>query len=270
MSVDVIDKNQSLQSYPVGGGTRAALRGRTRTPITDIVVIFGGWGGVSDAGKPLQTNVNPPTGTSQLVQRVRRIQNTPLHRIQVVAYHGSLRDSLGINRAFNFIRSNFDPLGRLIIYGYSAGGFDALRLSSHIWLARRYYELSSESFRRSRRDGHTVGFVRIDLLITVDAAVGPISSIAFRRVQPCVRKNLNFYQRFSSGVVRSHGEPNRAVDKRATLIDNRDLSSRYRNTPDSAHGLIDNDTLDDVIQAIRGTFGYQLHPQNLPSGTAAV
>ena len=54
MSVDVLGPNERLQPY--GRGCRDELTGREPMPITDLVVIFGGWGGIGNGGGPLNPN----------------------------------------------------------------------------------------------------------------------------------------------------------------------------------------------------------------------
>src|SRR5262245_14460296 len=121
MSVDVLGPNDQLRPY--GGGCREALTGRERRPITDLIIIFGGWGGGGNGGGPLDPNPHPPTGTSQLLNLVRGISAVPGRSLQVLGYEGALM--FGSNEPFGILRSIFHPCMKIILYGYSAGGENA-------------------------------------------------------------------------------------------------------------------------------------------------
>jgi len=273
VTIDVTTGDEPLLQESVRS-TRDALPVRIRSPVDDIVVAFGGWGSM-EAGEQLPEHER--TATAELAARIRGLPTDALHRLRVAAFQGSLRDpeGVGVVRGFDFIRANFHPLGRLILYGYSAGGFDAMRLASHIWLARRFYEATTNVFVRdlppptARAPGLVFGYTRVDLLVTVDAAVGPISGMTQRRIWPCVRRNVNYYQTHPASSVGSHGGPNTPMDQRATAVDNRNWTARYNNQPDQAHGAIDNDTMDAVVTLIRGLIGTPEIPTLLPRGTAA-
>jgi hypothetical protein len=74
--------------------------------------------------------------------------------------------------------------------------------------------------------------VRVDLLLTVDAAIGNISDSLDRSVSPCVRTNLNYYQTERKNVEKSRGGPNRAADPTKTIVWNHDLTNTPLPDPD--------------------------------------
>jgi hypothetical protein len=264
MTIDVITAlTDRMTRFPVQS-TREAI-GAYPVPIDDLIVIFGGWG-QADGGAPLQRT--PVTGTTQLWERLEELPATPLHRIRIGAWNGSLRDAAGVDNAFRFIRQHFHPLGRLIVCGYSAGGFDAMRLVSHISMASRFYEVRSRTFvreiyRMPPPGAEIFGFVRVDLLVTVDAAQGPLSGVTFRRVFPSARRNLNYYQGTGSSIG-SHGGPNVAMDPKATDVVNLEMSGRYAANPAAGHGQIDNDTIDYIVEAVQVVLGREAVPRLLP------
>lgn len=269
MTIDIVSALSQRMTREPTQSTREAI-GAFPWPVDDVIVIFGGWGQV-DGGTPLQRT--PVTGTTQLWERLEALPPTPGHRRHIGAWNGSLRDSTGVDNAFRFIRQHFHPLGRLVICGYSAGGFDGMRLTSHISMAYRFYEVGSktfvrEIFRMPGPDAEIFGFVRVDLLITVDAAQGPLSGVASRRVFPAARRNLNYYQTSGSGVG-SHGGPNVAVDSNATEVINFDMTNRYARNPEAGHGQIDNDTIGSIVDEVQAALGHEALPRLLPREFAA-
>src|SRR5207249_3060202 len=157
-----------------------------------------------------------------------------------------------VGQAYQFIRSNYDPRGRLVIYGYSAGGMNAMDLARKVGGGMAVYEFGTKTFSpymhgmsQAWFPGCPMGVVRVDLLVTVDAACGPTSGLMDRTIPRCVRRNLNFWQKFpsdtsslpsgtsitgprsSSSGVRSHGGKNTAYDPLATEIENIEMSKNY-------------------------------------------
>jgi dienelactone hydrolase len=104
------------------------------TVIRDVFVILGGYG-IEDASQ--RTDPLPATaaysGTGDLLKRVQGIEiQVPFgHQKKVIGLKGTLIDS-DIDDAFDFVRSNFHPLGKLIVYGHSMGGAAALELCRKI------------------------------------------------------------------------------------------------------------------------------------------
>lgn len=218
-----------------------------------VIILFGGWGS-QKAGQPLAGDVT--TGVSLLRDQVSRLATEVRGKLCITAIEGSLSDTYGLLTATQFIEKNFDPAGSLIVYGYSAGGLEAMRLTHHLWATMGCYDVRTNKFFSSFEHRPSAVDVRVDLLVTVDAASGPTSGWVSRRVFPIVRHNLNIYQLHSPGLVGSHGGRNTAIDDAATLIINEDWSSRYQANPKRAHGAIDNDCLGEVNAAIRAELRY--------------
>jgi len=191
------------------------------------------------------------SGTAALINQLKGITPPPFHKILILPLQGSLPSKTGVLKGLNFITMNFHPLGDLIIYGYSAGGTDALTLCREVEKKMSFFGLSSSRLHTQaqaeqlrRRGVEESARVRIDLLITVDAASGPVSGMVNRIVSRCVRMNLNFYQTTASRIG-SHGGPNQAEDNTATDIDNEDLTGQ------TEHATIDESTIDRTIEAIQ-------------------
>jgi hypothetical protein len=231
-----------------------------KTPVSDLIVIFGGWG-QKTGGQPLPHRCirdehknhggflpggpafpgHADSDTSELVQKVEEITTTApvLYPTRIVAIQGTV-GNVAVHEAYNFVRAHFHPFGRLVIYGYSIGGFNALSLCHKIQSEMPAFDLRSwrptqglaveggvAGMLPQRLCGPrppTHGAVRVDLVITVDAALGPLSGVAPRHVAPCVRRNLNFYQTTPQARIRSCGGPNIALDPQRTNVENNDHS----------------------------------------------
>jgi len=188
------------------------------SPIQDIVVLLGGWGGPIDGGDPLSETST--TGPGALLRRVKAIAPPVGHHLNVTAREGTLFKDTPIVEGLKFIRQNFHPRGKVIVYGYSAGGANALALCLEIGTQIPFFDITTNTFlnwTQVKRDPpplppaplppQTQGRVRVDLLITVDAARGPATDSVYRGVSLCVRRNVNYYQRTPSRIG-SHGDPN--------------------------------------------------------------
>jgi hypothetical protein len=98
-----------------------------------------------------------------------------------------------------YVLEHMSPGGRLVLYGFSAGGFNALHLA--------------------RRIGRELPDVRVDLLITVDACLQRLSGhLGFdvRAPTPTVRRHVNFYQdvdEFKGRSMPALGDNNRNVSR---------------------------------------------------------
>jgi hypothetical protein len=190
----------------------------------------------------------------------------PGHTARTLSLQGTLDDQEGVRRALAFIQHGFHPSARIIIYGYSAGGLNALDLARLIQSESTYYGFSSRRFyevfrMEGRMSRETLGAVRVDLLITVDAASGPTSLVVNRTVPACVRRNLNFYQTIASRIG-SRGWPNRAVSSSSTVIENVDLTGQ------ATHASMDEYTNARVLDAIQGVLGREATPSLIRGGAA--
>jgi hypothetical protein len=141
------------------------------------------------------------------------------------------------------------------------GGFSALCLCNKIQMEMPLYDFQAGTTKqavsqidrlallglRDPSPPQNLGKVRVDLLITVDAAFGPLSNTSMatmmRVVSSCVRRNVNYYQTTQTGI-RSCGGPNTAYDPQKTDVENRDL------TAVANHAKIDKYTLDLSLEAM--------------------
>lgn len=139
-----------------------------------------------------------------------------------------LKTDKGVDGAISDIKETKVPLKRVIVYGYSLGGTDALSLS------RRLIGIGA----------------KIDLMITVDAAVPLSSGEVDRRVGDSVAKNINFFQTHPHGLTGSRGGRN---EGRRSVV-NDDRTAVYEKRADAAHLLIHGDTVQEAIAAIRNEF----------------
>ncbi len=108
-----------------------------------------------------------------------RIVNSPIF--------GNESDDIGIYKdILKIIKDNFDiDNGILILYGYSWGG-----------------QMLMEFLKYFKEDN-----IKIDLLITIDAAKGPVSFAVNNDVTSNVKENLNIYQTTPSRIL-SRGSTN--------------------------------------------------------------
>jgi hypothetical protein len=221
---------------------QGAIRGKNvlpqRTLGPRVLVFFGSKPGDSAlAGEPIP----PSTPFDQIHSEMLQIARP---KVDVVsAWHGAipmshpgvgnpllpnaLKTDKGVDRALNDIVGNEAKLMKVIVYGYSLGGTDALELS------RRMDGLSN---------------VRIHLMITVDAAVPFSSDLVNRRIGPLVVKNLNFFQKHEHHISGSHGDANKG---NATNIDR---TTVYNGRESQGHILIHGDTVQEAVNAIRTEF----------------
>lgn len=133
---------------------------------------------------------------------------------------------------------------KLIIYGYSAGGMNALMLTRSI-----------DEINQSRASGNKID---VNLLITVDAAARAQTPLINRNCGDCVRRNLNYYQKtwissWPNGVVRSEGGPNTG----SCNPENNHLWSE-------SHSTIYKSTQDRCLKAIGDALGVEVHRTKEP------
>lgn len=147
--------------------------------------------------------------------------------------------------AFNFIKSNMQENSRLIIYGYSHGGVKALLLSEKL-----------------RKEG-----INVNVLITVDAAYGPLSPILDRSVPSNVFINVNEYQT-SPSIVFSRGAKNKPsnIGENTAKVFNLEANKLYN---DVNHGNIDEKFQSYNTSLIRTAITGELQSYNLNSNISS-
>ena len=191
-------------SVEIVGDLRGTLCANPPRTVTNLLVFFGGYDSELNmsAGNPLtQTDRHGKERTSfSAFQDLQR------------AYFSWPSMAKGIdpdlrytdyNRAVvegeRFIHSHFHPLGRLVIYGFSAGGFLALKLCERIWNYRRWYNFSTGNigggltFTPAPNDPQ-YGRVNVDLLVTVDPCMEDSRDPIRPTRAPGVRRHENFRQ----------------------------------------------------------------------------
>lgn len=232
---------ESLEVYP-------DLEG----PVRHIFILIGGWAS-EEAHKAWPSPTMPPTpiysSTGDLLRRVQSSElSLPAGQVKLVlGLKGRLQDD-DVDAALAFIENNFDPRGRLIFHGHSMGGAAVQRLCRRID-EKPYYDLQrrvlaasaspTDLTYKSIKPALPTKFpprqkVRVDLLITVDAAIGNFSGSMDRSVAQCVRTNLNYYQTTEKNVEKSKGGPNTAVNPKGTIIWNHDLTQMPLPDPDAS------------------------------------
>lgn len=157
------------------GGNRRSLVGPIKVTATHTLVYFSG---VADdaglGGLPLLDD------QGQDVLKDMKALTTVNSDKRVFGFGGSLANrQLGVQAALAAILSSHDRRGRLIVYGFSAGGVNALDLCRN---------LASNPL--------TAGLV-VDLLVTVDVAAR--KEFVDRSVPDNVRLNRNYFQTSPSG-----------------------------------------------------------------------
>jgi len=269
MSVDFLNAQGRALSFQNTTDHTRRLAASRSGPITNTVIIFTGWGG-SQGGQPVRRG----RGTAdRLRQDVQRNTIPGFNRIQIGAWQASYTRASGmsgeIEQAFRYIVNHFDPRGKLIIYGYSLGGFNAMALTYSIYARLSFFEATTNRFARYIVSGVSDALwcrPRVDLLLTIDPARGPGSGSAQRRIFSAVRLNINYYQTHESRIY-SRGGPTTAMVPELTEIRNFNWSSRYTGDQRQlAHGRLDEDTYSKALHAIRGVIGYEATPRVLPVG----
>ena len=141
----------------------------------------------------------------------------------------------------SYIKDNHTTGEKIIMYGYSWGGETVVELS---------------------KDLKKLGY-NVDLLITVDAAKGPVSDFVTERVIPDnVVENINFYQTTKSNIG-SRGDENKAKDDTKTNIQNIKVDEYFGEDID--HGNIDEATESHSLNHIRSAIGLpqqEINPQD--------
>ncbi len=112
-------------------------------------------------------------------------------------------------RAYEFITQNYIEGQQVAIYGYSWGG----TIVNH--LADRLAEDN----------------IKVNLLVTIDAAGGPDNDRVRRLVSSNVEVNLNIYQTNPEWGSGSHGAPNIAILPDRTKVINSNYTNRYIGEP---------------------------------------
>lgn len=216
------------QENAVECGRRARELGHLGVVVGDTLVFFGGFVGRRRGGGQGVTQKEDGGGERTSWTALEAIRNLPKVRRQTGSklnvidfdprmYRGDeagsgLRQSSligeAMTRVFGPLSANgtrsggpFDPRGALIVYGYSAGGFNAVRFCERILGEAEWYNFRRKTVGRlgnrtaaDLRDGSSV---RVDLLVTVDASIANIDpgmAARFNTPIPLVLRHVNYHQ----------------------------------------------------------------------------
>jgi hypothetical protein len=103
-----------------GGGSRLLLGFGGISTVTHTLIYFSGAGSPSLSGVPLLA------GNRENVQI--QMENIPVQNKVVLGFGGSRTNPAGVLEALAFVIGTHDPQGKLIVYGFSVGGVNALQL----------------------------------------------------------------------------------------------------------------------------------------------
>jgi hypothetical protein len=226
-----------------------SLNGRGLSSRIHTCVVFGGWGGAWSGGvDPIPYD---SSGAAIFAEKVRALGLT------VRDWQGALVGRQLIEQAFTFVRENFNPRGKLIVYGYSAGGMNALEFAREFERRARVFDGGELVPTQSNETLDSGEDVVIDLLITIDA-YRPGVRPQHRRVPRNVQRSINIYQQYAQMGTQSAGGPSHRLAQQDELHDcNQDRTDRttYKEKGSGlpgggAHGYIDEDTEQVVFEKV--------------------
>jgi hypothetical protein len=126
-----------------------------------------------------------------------------------------------LRKSLAFVTGNLDPHGKLIVYGNSAGGDTALNLCRGLGSYWTFFDVGGSLTAQDPDVSMSVcGRLVVDLLVTVDAAKGPLSAFVDRSVPVSVRRNVNDFQTTAlANEEFSYGAANVAVNTTPTTVE---------------------------------------------------
>jgi hypothetical protein len=170
----------------------------------DLLLYISGMSG--QGGQELEPN--NPAKDDDVINEFAKIQGD--NQIVIKGWGGTSDSGLIIRKAAEVIRQ-FHPFNRLIIYGYSAGGVNAMELCR---------ALSQTPKMR----------IKVDLLVTVDAAMGELSGGLSRFIPSNVDVCMNCWTAETTTFGDSHGGPAAAMVDGTTRIKNFHFSDKNHDT----------------------------------------
>ena len=201
------------------GGAKVEVRSRVgEDPVQKgdvVLVLTGGVEGTGQRADETWRKDDPSTGFyAQFVNELREDAARPDVPLHVAGIEPGLGETSTLVSAIQFTLRHKSEEGKLVIYGYSRGGAAAMGLAEAL--------------------GEREPSVGVDLLVTVDAALGPLSGLAVDRTVPSnVGVNINYYTTPTGPLagLESRGGPNVPVDPASTTLINVAL-------PDQSHRMI--------------------------------
>jgi RHS repeat-associated protein len=233
----------------------------------DVIIAF--TGGPTGGGKTLSPENAGTTGKIVLAAQAEA-QARGIKFSGTVIAPGWTAGS-AVSNAYDFIKANYTPGEKVIVYGYSYGGDFAVELAEKL----------------------KVDNITVNLLITVDATDGPLQNSTINKTIPDnVEVNQNIYQTNDSGTSSSsrstdsssgssssgssgssssnsgssnspgsNGGPNKAEDSSKTRVINNNMTGKK-----TTHGNIDENNLKSNIQSIKNFMTPAPTASNPPPG----
>ncbi len=209
-----------------------------------ILVFIGGWTDEQHGGGGEDISMQSIGDVGYLMFGPMKSMQDPPKRI-FEGYSGSLTNERGPNLAIDFITRNYNPRCKLVMYGFSAGGKQVLDL-------RRKIE-----HRNTVRPDEGNSLIKVDVLVTVDAAARKVTLGVNREVAGCVVLNRNYYQQVQGNL--SNGAPNSvqtsAVTGRTPIRQPIDMTATMRAINIHAHREIEKASLSFAWADIRAALG---------------
>lgn len=193
MSVKLLNDELSRRA------TQSGLSGAVR----DILIFFGGWFRGAIAGHDL--TFRDMDGRRSSGEALEDIEHFFMpHNANILAMDpacvpdGNSLHHGAITRAIQFLLARFDPRGKLVLYGFSAGAFNALRFSERIERHRPHYNFQTKTLGNwgFKPESGLIAEVRVDLLLTVDPCLEllPGHESFSTRAPSLVMRHVNWYQ----------------------------------------------------------------------------
>ncbi len=172
--------------------TRLAADRTLRTALQHTLVLCAGLNETRE-GQPFYRRTH---ATGEFVLQVERSVSYAL------ALHGSIRNygAATVDRVLRHVKERFDPEGKLVLWGYSCGGYNSLSACQQMdsWWYR--YALDGRPGRlettKTSYSAEAGARVKVDLLVTVDpCASRDYGEGWITKVPACVKWAQNWYQR---------------------------------------------------------------------------
>ena len=199
-------------------------------------------------GADLSSGFADPSSTSQAIEKsiqayAKRNNLDKTKTMLTLKNYFDVLDDLHIAMEAEKFLEDREEGEPVVIYGYSRGGVAALEVAE--WLEKKGID--------------------IDLLITVDVADGPASSLKSRKVPDNVKENVNFFQRTPSFPLLSRGDKNLRKDGSETGITNINLegttfTNKNGEIENVGHGNIDEATQNESIELINSSISKEQKP----------